>query len=99
MFNTLAGNSMSAIEDIKQAREYLKERNWPKSREILLKVFPTTTNAKFIGELLRAAVSAQRTRELDLEEHLLWLSIEIYESGPRRKCRCSDGDSIACGAL
>jgi hypothetical protein len=72
---------MSAIEDIKQAREYLKDRNWPKSREILFKVFPTATNAKFVGELVRAAVSAQRTNEFDLEEHLLWLAIEIYESG------------------
>jgi hypothetical protein len=72
---------MGTLEDLRQAREYLRDREWPKCREILRQMYPASTNTKFIGDLLKAAVTAQRINDFAQMEELLWLSIEIYESG------------------
>ncbi len=72
---------MSAVEDLRQARESLREREWPKSREILRQMYPASVNTKFIADLMRSATSALRTNDFDQVEELLWLAIEIYESG------------------
>src|SRR5262249_1538027 len=75
------GQSMNNLEELRAAREALREREWPKAKEILFKLYPAATNAKFIGELLRAAISAQRNNDVEQVEELVWLSVDIYESG------------------
>lgn len=72
---------MAAADNLKQAREHLRDREWPKSREILRAMFPASVNTKFIGDLMRTATAALRTNEYDVVEQSLWLAIEIYESG------------------
>lgn len=69
------------VEGLKEARQALQSRDWRKAQAILRHVFPHSTNSKFIAELLRAGMLAQRDGELEQAEHLYWLAIEIYESG------------------
>jgi hypothetical protein len=72
---------MGTTEDLKQARALLKNKEWPQAREVLRKMYPASTNSKFIGDLLKAAAVAQRTNDTELLEQLVWLAVEIYESG------------------
>ena len=44
-------------------------------------MYPASTNSKYIADLMRAAVSAQRNSDHAQAEQALWLAIEIYESG------------------
>lgn len=69
------------IEGLKEAREGLKNRDWRKTQAILRQVFPTSTNSKFIGDLLRAGLGAQKNGDLEQAELLFWLAIDIYDSG------------------
>jgi len=72
---------MTEVEDLRAAREALKEKEWPKAREILRRMFPASVNTKFIGDLLRSAISAQRVNDIDQVEECVWLAVEIYENG------------------
>lgn len=71
----------NALEALKLAREGLRAREWPKSKAILVQMFPNVHNSKFVGDLLKAATAAQRTGEQEQAEQCLLLAIEIYESG------------------
>ena len=72
---------MTEVEDLRAAREALKEKEWPKAREILRRMFPASVNTKFIGDLLRSAISAQRVNDIEQVEECVWLAVEIYENG------------------
>ncbi|HEY9776715.1 MAG TPA: hypothetical protein V6C81_23330 [Planktothrix sp.] len=69
------------IEGLQEARDGLKNKDWRKTQGILRQLFPTSGNNKFIGDLLRAGLGAQKNGEIAQAEILFWLAIDIYESG------------------
>jgi hypothetical protein len=69
------------IERLQEARAGLRERDWRKTQSILREIFPASTNSKFIGDLLRAGLGAQKQGNIEQAELLFWLAIDIYDVG------------------
>jgi len=69
------------IESLKEARAGLRERDWRKTQSILHQIFPASANSKFIGDLLRAGLGAQKQGHIEQAELLFWLAIDIYDVG------------------
>ncbi|HEY9788478.1 MAG TPA: hypothetical protein V6D17_24020 [Candidatus Obscuribacterales bacterium] len=72
---------MSAADSLKEAREYLKNKEWPSAQRILRQMFPEVPNSKYVAALLKSGVLAQQADKMDEAEQALWLAIEIYDSG------------------
>jgi len=69
------------LDGLKQAREHIRNREWPKAHGILKSIFPTVSNSKYIGDCLRAGLGALRDEKLDEAQELFWLAIDIYDCG------------------
>ncbi|HEY9719421.1 MAG TPA: hypothetical protein V6C69_18225 [Trichormus sp.] len=69
------------LEGLSQAREHIRNREWPKAHAILKRVFPTVPNSKYIGDCLRAGLGAMRDNKIDEAQELFWLAIDIYDCG------------------
>jgi len=69
------------LAGLRDAREHIRNREWPKAHSILKQIFPTVSNSKYIGDCLRAGLGAMRDNNMEEALELLWLSIDIYDCG------------------